>query len=92
MTYIMEHIDYTDPATQETIKEQLRAKTLRISFTKVNGDRRDMLCTLSESAIPADKAPKTTRSVSSASQPVFDITQGDWRSFRWDSIIEVTEP
>ena len=85
-------MDYTLTENQETLKEALHAKTLLVSFTKLNGERRDMQCTLNHNRIPVSETTKTTsRSVSTHSLPVFDVNQNAWRSFRWDSIIEVKE-
>lgn len=67
-------------------------KDLRITFTKTDGSEREMHCTLCESRIPAEKQPKSegTGSTSSGSAVrVFDTEKGEWRSFRWDSLIKV---
>lgn len=63
-----------------------------ISFIKKDGSSREMLCTLSESAIPTDKRPKTQTEASDtigSAVAVFDIQKGEWRSFRWDSVTSV---
>ncbi len=69
---------------------------LCVVFTKKDGSQREMFCTLSEGKIPAEKQPKAQEAVSqTARQPnesalrVFDTQAQDWRSFRWDSVIEV---
>lgn len=65
-------------------------KDLRITFTKADGTDRTLTCTLVESAIPADKIPKGTgRETSDATQRVFDLEKGEWRSFKWDSVKSV---
>jgi hypothetical protein len=67
---------------------------LCVTFTKKDGSERKMQCTLIESKIPADKRPKgtseseNTSTVGSAVR-VFDTEVGEWRSFRWDSVIKV---
>jgi hypothetical protein len=67
---------------------------VRVTFTKKDGSERKMQCTLIESKIPADKRPKgtseseNTSTVGSAVR-VFDTEVGEWRSFRWDSVIKV---
>ena len=67
---------------------------LCVTFTKKDGSERKMQCTLIESEIPADKRPKgtseseNTSTVGSAVR-VFDTEVGEWRSFRWDSVIKV---
>ena len=89
----------TDPEFQTWLKGLLFddiTTDLCVTFTKKDGTERDMYCTLAESCIPADKYPKsgvaeTANSPSNGSAVrVFDtVTQG-WRSFRWDSIKNVT--
>ena len=86
----MQTIDYTLSENQETLKEMLRAKVLSVEFTKVNGDKRKMDCTLDPAVLPLQEGSKTTRPISASSLAVFDTNQQAWRSFRWDSIISVT--
>lgn len=65
---------------------------LCITFTKKDGTSRNMFCTLAESKIPADKQPKsqeTDSQTSGSACRVFDTEKQEWRSFRWDSILEV---
>lgn len=65
-------------------------KNLCITFTKADGTDREMQCTLLESLIPSDKAPKGTgRETSDAVQRVFDLDKQEWRSFKWESVKEV---
>lgn len=69
-------------------------KTLRISFTKKDGTERPMRCTLVEGQIPSDKLPKTQNEepdnqTARTAVRVFDLDIGEWRSFRWDSVIKV---
>lgn len=84
-------IDYTLPENQSTLKDRLYESSLLVSFTKVNGERRDMRCTLSPSIVPVGEVKESTRSrtIPTQSLAVFDTTAKGWRSFRWDSIIEV---
>lgn len=83
-------MNYTNIETQDALKEQLKNGTLLVSFTKKNGERRDMHCTLAPSAIPKGPAKETTsRPTSSTSLAVYDVNAQGWRSFCWDSIIEV---
>lgn len=88
--------DTTDPVFQSWLKEILHDKDVEdlcITFTKQNGEVRNLHCTLAESKIPTGKQPKgeaTNRTASADAQAVFDIDLGEWRSFRWDSIKEVS--
>ena len=88
----MSDIDYTDVRTQELIENLLRSGSVTVTFTKKDGSKRVMKCTLNESLIPVDKIPKgeSTRKHNDAVRPVFDLESNDWRSFSWDSVTEVT--
>ena len=72
------------------------SKDLCVVFTKKDGTQREMLCTLNESRIPADKQPKSQASNSETAGQgnesairVFDTGIQEWRSFRWDTVTEV---
>lgn len=84
-------IDYTKPEFQTQLKERLYAETVLVSFNKANGERRDMYCTLKPDVIPAatERETTSTRVAPVNSLAVYDTTAQGWRSFRWDSIIEV---
>ena len=87
----MQTIDYTQPETQESLKEMLRANVLSVEFTKVNGESRKMECTLDPELLPASsETTKAPRAAPASSLAVFDVQQNAWRSFRWDSVISVT--
>jgi hypothetical protein len=65
----------------------LREQEITVKFVKKDGSEREMLCTLNESKIPSEKAPKgVERTTNDDVVPVFDIENQGWRSFRWDSI------
>lgn len=82
----------------EEIRKEIRIKMIKelqsgtrvVTFTKVNGEQREMTCTLDPNIIPdpieikADKSPKT---VNEEVLPVWDTTAQGWRSFRIDSVI-----
>lgn len=76
------------------ILRDAKAENLRIVFTKKDGTERTMRCTLVESQIPSDKLPKTQSEESDSPTArsavrVYDLDKGEWRSFRWDSVIKV---
>lgn len=78
--------------TREEMMEQLTQRDCRVIFKKVNGEERDMICTLREDAIPeASKtdplSQKKVRSISEEVIPVWDVKAQGWRSFRVDSVI-----
>ena len=72
---------------RDTLIKNLQKKTMRITFTKVNGEERVMDCTLQENLVPATKY--TNRKQNEEVLPVFDINKGEWRSFRLDSITNI---
>ena len=72
---------------RETLIKNLQKNAMRITFTKVNGDERIMDCTLQEHMIPETSG--SNRKENEEVLPVLDINQGEWRSFRVDSITKV---
>jgi hypothetical protein len=71
--------------TRNELIEQLSTSTCRVIFTKVNGEERDMTCTLQESIVP--QVTKTEidtkpRKVNEESLSVWDTKAEGWRSFR----------
>jgi hypothetical protein len=79
---------------RQLLLDALYAGPITVSFTKVNGDRRDMLCTLKKDLLPIRPEPKTDKTDKPARkenpnvQSVWDLTAKGWRSFRWENIIE----
>ena len=70
--------------------EDLQKKLLRITFTKVNGDERVMVCTLSSLLTKhTNQALKEVIPKSEEVIPVWDVENNAWRSFRVDSVTKV---
>jgi hypothetical protein len=79
---------------RESLLGMLRAGPTIVVFTKVDGTKRTMNCTLSADLIPTDKMPKLPEN----GEPiklikenldvirVFDQEKQEWRSFRIDSV------
>lgn len=89
----MSKIDYNDDNVKAMVKNILTVTTANIVFTKKDGTERVMRCTLNSAMIPADKHPKsdsTTKPRTDAVQAVYDLDADGWRSFSWDSVIEVS--
>mgnify|MGYP006088483773 FL=1 len=74
---------------RDTLIKNLQKKTMRITFTKLNGEERVMDCSLQEHIIPPTDAKN--RKENEEVLPVFDINKGEWRSFRIDSIIKAEQ-
>ena len=72
------------------ILEGLQNGSVLVVFTKADGSTREMHATLCKSLIPEDKHPKEENSsvVSSENQRVFDLKLKEWRSFRWDRVVD----
>lgn len=79
------------PESREWLRTLLSEQVIAISFIKKDGTVRDMVCTLTSDKIPAEFAPKNSgKAKSDESIAVFDIENQGWRSFRWDSVTEIS--
>ena len=77
--------------TKADLKNLLEQNVLVVDFTKLNGDKRVMTCTLREDIKPAatkddTMSQKAVREVSDAVVSVWDVNAKGWRSFRYDRI------
>ena len=80
--------------TKEELKLLLSQNVLIVDFTKLNGDKRVMTCTLREDMKPrATKddamSQKKVREVSDAVVSVWDVNAKGWRGFRYDRVNSV---
>ena len=80
--------------TKLDLKNLLEQNVLTVDFTKLDGDKRVMTCTLREDIKPpATKteamSQKKVREVSDAVVGVWDVNAKGWRSFRYDRINSV---
>ena len=80
--------------TKTDLKNLLEQNVLVVDFTKLNGDKRVMTCTLREDMKPhATKtdalSQKAVREVSDAVVSVWDVNAKGWRSFRYERINSV---
>jgi len=80
--------------TKDDLKNLLEQNVLVVDFTKLNGDKRVMTCTLREDMKP--KATKTdpisqkkVREISDAVVSVWDVNAKGWRSFRYERVNKV---
>jgi hypothetical protein len=80
-----------DMMTRDDMINELRTRPCRVIFRKVNGEERDMMCTLNEEYMPENSvdtnSDKQSRGYSDDTIRVIDINKGEWRSFRIDSVI-----
>jgi hypothetical protein len=80
--------------TKTDLKNLLDQNVVVVDFTKLNGDKRVMTCTLREDIKPpATKtdtmSQKKVREISDAVVSVWDVNAKGWRSFRYDRINSV---
>jgi hypothetical protein len=77
---------------QEHLKTLLRERVIDVTFTKKDGSERQIRCTTSDTYIPTEYAPKGTgRAMNDDVQPVFEVDANQWRSFRYDSVLQYTD-
>lgn len=75
--------------SREDLISQLRKRTIRLEFTKKNGENRVMTATLTEDIIPEDLIPRGNSSVKDNGDTirVFDVENNGWRSFNFSTLI-----
>jgi len=76
------------------LEKMLEQNVLVVDFTKLNGDKRVMTCTLREDMKPpaTKKDPMSqekVRKVSDAVVSVWDVNAKGWRSFRYERVNKV---
>ena len=74
--------------TYQEYKAALASGVHTVYFTKVNGDKRRMDCTLNPKYIPEDMRPSADSQVKENTEVVrvYDIGASGWRSFRVDLV------
>ena len=80
--------------TNQDLRNQLTQNVMVVDFTKLNGDKRVMTCTLREDIKPpATKTDtmslKKVRDMTEAVVSVWDVNAKGWRSFRYDRVNSV---
>jgi hypothetical protein len=76
------------------LKQTLEYGVHTVVFTKLNGEVRELYCTLDSTEMPVVEKKlltenETPRKANDNSLSVWDLDKKAWRSFRLDSIIEV---
>lgn len=83
-------LNFTTKKEKDWLRTLLHEGVVGITFIKKDGSERLMQCTLAESKIPSEFAPKgSEKAKSDEVLPVFDVENDGWRSFRWDSIKKI---
>ena len=76
------------------LKSHLRMGPVTVTFTKKDGTERVMECTTNPNLVPPIVVKETTekkeRKINEDTMPVYDLESSAWKSFRWDSIKQVS--
>ena len=83
----------TEELTREYMIGELQKRVCRVIFKKVNGEERDMQCTLIEDALPPLKsnvAEGTKRQPNTEVIRAYDTNKCEFRSFRVENVISFT--
>jgi len=79
-----------DTLSKSNIQNMLHTGIISVKFTKKDGSERVMKCTLMEGIIkPHEKTTEREKKVNEDLISVWDVEKDAWRSFRYDSILEV---
>lgn len=82
-----------NPVNPDTLRNLLANNICTISFTKVNGELREMPCTLRKDLLPpapvTESTDKAERKRSDNSLSVWCVDANGWRSFRYDSVTRI---
>ena len=74
---------------RETLIKNLQKNVMQITFNKVSGEERVMHCTLNETFVP--ETSTNNKKNNDEVLPVWDVDIGAWRSFRLDTITNVSK-
>ena len=73
----------------ELLKEKLKNGVAHFIFQKKNGELREMFATTNPSLVKRHINGRGVSRELYATTAVFDCELGEWRSFRWESIVKV---
>lgn len=74
--------------SRDNLIEMLRNHEILVTFTKKNGDIREMFCTLAEDIIP--EVSGDSNRINDDLITVYDIDKLEWRSFNYSSITNIS--
>lgn len=74
---------------REALIKNLQKNVMQITFNKVSGEERVMHCTLHETFVPETSV--NSKKNNDEVLPVWDVDIGAWRSFRLDTITNVSK-
>ena len=73
----------------ENLKSKLRSGVAHFIFQKKNGELREMFATTCPALVGRHINGRGVNRECYATTAVFDCELGEWRSFRWESIVKV---
>ena len=73
----------------DLLKEKLRNGVAHFIFQKKNGEYREMFATTNPSLVKRHINGRGVSRELFATTAIFDCELGEWRSFRWESIVKV---
>ena len=73
---------------RKEVVEHVQSGVVNVVFKKVNGDLRDMSCTLNQDVVPPTTST-TNKKTNQEVLPVWDTKKNSWRSFRLDSVVSI---
>lgn len=78
---------------RENMKKALKRRVMKVTFEKIDGSTREMLCTLNSQYLPetTEKTTKNVRKENNDVISVYDIENDGWRSFRIDNVVKFEE-
>ena len=78
--------------SKTNLQNMLHKGIVDIKFTKKDGTERVMKCTLLEDIVkPYEKKTDKQKVANTDILSVWDVEKNDWRSFRYDSIIDINK-
>ena len=90
-----EGLELEDEFVYSELQSQLQSEILEVTFTKVNGDKRIMNCTLMEGILPSNPTEEVKedakKKVNEDVLSVWDVDASGWRSFRVKNITRVRQ-
>ena len=87
-----EGLELEDEFVYAELQTQLQTEVLEVTFTKVNGDKRVMNCTLMEGILPSNTTENNTdKKVNEDILSVWDVDANGWRSFRMNTVTQVRQ-
>ena len=81
------HPKRNDDEWRNQVETLLKSGNAKFTFQKVNGEMRDMFCTLNPAALPESYNSELTSQAKPGVLVVWDLEKDAWRSMRYESVI-----